>query len=63
MAIWHLVQVLKNDEDFRNNVGLTIADIEYALAKFYGAKNLTMQYLNEIRTQFDLTAMQVDPRD
>jgi hypothetical protein len=63
MAIWHLEQILKNSEDYRNTVGLTIADFEYVLSEFYGAKNLTMQYLNEIRTQFDLSTMQVDPRD
>jgi hypothetical protein len=63
MAIWHLEQILKNSDDFRNTVGMNIDDIEYVLTKFYGTKNLTLQYLNEIRTQFDLSKMNVDPRD
>jgi hypothetical protein len=34
MAIWHLQQILKNSEDFKNTVGITIDDIEYVLTKF-----------------------------
>lgn len=63
MAIWHLEQLLKNSEEFRNTVDISIDDVEYILSKFYGAKNLTLQYLNEIRTQFNLSTKKVDPRD
>ncbi|WP_209124472.1 hypothetical protein [Alkalihalobacillus sp. BA299] len=62
-VLWYLEQILKNSEEFGNIVGISIEDFEYVITKFYGAKNLTMQYLDEIRTQFDLPTMQVDPRD
>ncbi|MBT2663881.1 hypothetical protein [Bacillus sp. ISL-45] len=63
MAVWHLEQLLNNNEELSKNIGITISDIEYVLIKFYGTKNLTLQYLNEIRGEFDLSKMNVDPRD
>lgn len=62
-VLWHLEQILKNNDEFRNKVGITMEDIDYILNNIYGSKNLTTQYLNELRTQFDLEKMEVDPRD
>jgi hypothetical protein len=62
-VLWYLEQLLKNSEEYRNAVGISMSDVEYILSEFYGAKNLTMQYLNEIRALFNVKAMQVDPRD
>ncbi|MED4297372.1 hypothetical protein P4678_22315 [Priestia megaterium] len=62
-VLWHLEQMLKNSEEYRNTIDINMNDVEYILSELYGVKNLCVQYLNEIRTHFNVTSMQVDPRD
>lgn len=62
-VLWNLEQILKNDYEFQQKINLTIKDFEYILEHVYGKKNLTLDYLNQLREEFDLDKMDVDPRD
>lgn len=62
-VLWHIEQFLNNVNEYQQTIGLTIDDFEYVLEHVYGKKNLTIDYLNQLREEFDLNKLKVDPRD
>jgi len=62
-VLWKLQQFLSNDNVFKAKIRLSISDFEESINLVYGKSNRTMYYLDYYRKKFDLSKLEVDPRD
>ncbi|ODS30053.1 MAG: hypothetical protein SCARUB_04839 [Candidatus Scalindua rubra] len=62
-VLWHLKQFLSNDTIFKETIGLSFSDFEESINLVFGKENRTLYYLNYYKEKFDLSKLEVDPRD
>lgn len=61
--LWNLQQILQNKQEYKEEMGFSIEDLEEITKIILGQDNKIIHYLNYYREKFDLKKLEVDPRD
>jgi hypothetical protein len=62
-TLWYLHQFLKNDPNFKAQIGLSMDDVETVIKNISGNENQVLQYLNYFRYHFTDESEVIDPAD